>query len=150
MRPNKITVHCAATPNGKNFTTKQIRKWHLDRGWRDIGYHSVVEIDGSVNKGRDENTVGAHVGGHNYGNLGVCLVGDTKFTRKQFESLKIRVTSWMNKYSIDKKDVGCHYEYGTAKRQGKSCPNILKEDLHLYLFENNIQAIEKYILKKGE
>lgn len=73
---NKIIVHCAATPEGRDVKTETIRGWHVDgNGWKDIGYHYVVELDGSVHKGRDEETVGAHCSGHNSDSIGVCYVG---------------------------------------------------------------------------
>ena len=36
---NKIIVHCSATREGENFEVAEIRKWHLARGFNDIGYH---------------------------------------------------------------------------------------------------------------
>ena len=73
----EIIVHCTATPEGRAHTVDDIRKWHRDRGWADIGYHYVVYIDGSIHNGRDVDIVGAHcnVGGHNQHSIGVCYVG---------------------------------------------------------------------------
>ena len=45
---NEIIVHCSATPEGKDFTVQQIRQWHLQRGFSDIGYHYVVYRDGKA------------------------------------------------------------------------------------------------------
>ena len=41
-----ILVHCTATPDGKDYTVDQIREWHKDRGFADIGYHYVIDLDG--------------------------------------------------------------------------------------------------------
>lgn len=71
----KIIVHCTATPEGKNYTVDTIRKWHIAKGWSDIGYHYVIYLDGSVHKGRDEKIVGAHCLGQNANSIGVCYVG---------------------------------------------------------------------------
>lgn len=78
--PNKrnikeIIVHCAATPEGKNFTVEQIRQMHLARNFNDIGYHYVIYLDGSIHKGRDESISGAHCTGHNTISIGVCYIG---------------------------------------------------------------------------
>ena len=35
----KLIVHCSATPEGKDFTIADIKRWHLERGFSDIGYH---------------------------------------------------------------------------------------------------------------
>tara|TARA_R110002126_G_scaffold202624_1_gene349982 strand:+ start:1043 stop:1456 length:414 start_codon:yes stop_codon:yes gene_type:complete len=92
----EIIVHCSATPEGRDVKTETVRGWHVnERGWSDIGYHWVVELDGSVNKGRDESRSGAHAKGHNRASIGVCYIGgvdadmkakDTR-TDKQKEAL---------------------------------------------------------------
>ena len=71
----EIIVHCSATPEGKDFTTAQIREWHLARGFSDIGYHYVIYRDGSVHAGRAESKIGAHCVGHNSNSIGVCYIG---------------------------------------------------------------------------
>jgi N-acetylmuramoyl-L-alanine amidase len=73
---NKLIVHCSATPEGKDVKTETIRDWHVnDNHWKDIGYHYVIELDGSVHKGRSENVIGAHCSGQNANSIGVCYVG---------------------------------------------------------------------------
>lgn len=77
MRPiRKIIIHCSATPEGKAFTADDIRLWHVrGNGWSDIGYHYVVLLDGTIQKGRPEETLGAHCAGHNHDSIGVCYIG---------------------------------------------------------------------------
>ncbi len=41
----------------------------------DIGYHWVIERDGSAKQGRALVDWGAHVKGHNHESVGICLVG---------------------------------------------------------------------------
>lgn len=72
---SRIIVHCSATTEGKDFTVADIRRWHLDRGFNDIGYHWVIYRDGTIHKGRDESVVGAHCTGYNTGSVGVCYIG---------------------------------------------------------------------------
>lgn len=74
---NKIIVHCSATPEGKDYTVDDIRSWHKQRGFSDIGYHYVVYRDGSVHLGRDVNRQGAHCADNNgnIGSIGVCYIG---------------------------------------------------------------------------
>ena len=74
-RIDKIILHCSATQEGKNIKTETIRKWHLKRGWRDIGYHFVVLLDGTVEEGRPMEMTGAHTKGHNYKSIGICYIG---------------------------------------------------------------------------
>jgi N-acetylmuramoyl-L-alanine amidase len=77
MRPiDKIIWHCSATKEGDAVSVETIRRWHVnDRGWSDIGYHFVIELDGSVKAGRPLAKIGAHVQGHNTRSIGVCYVG---------------------------------------------------------------------------
>ena len=72
---NKIIIHCAATPEGKDFTVQQIDQWHRQRGFRCIGYHYVIYRDGSIHKGRPIEQVGAHTSGHNANSIGICYIG---------------------------------------------------------------------------
>ena len=73
---DKIIVHCSATAEGLDVKTETIREWHM-RGehFKDIGYHYVVELDGSIHKGRDEEDVGAHCVGQNTKSIGICYIG---------------------------------------------------------------------------
>lgn len=77
----EIIVHCTATPEGKDYTVSDIRRWHTTpvsqggRGWKDIGYHYVVYRDGTVHTGRDVNVIGAHCTNHNSQSIGVVYVG---------------------------------------------------------------------------
>ena len=92
---NEIIIHCSATKEGNKISATTIDRWHKDRGWRCIGYHYVVRIDGSIEYGRPVQDIGAHVKGKNKHSIGVCYIGgldadmepkDTR-TRDQKESL---------------------------------------------------------------
>ena len=78
----EIIVHCSATQpkwmEGRPVEDKiaEIRRWHVqDRGWRDIGYHFLVDRDGRFGIGRPLEDMGAHCKGHNKGTVGICLLG---------------------------------------------------------------------------
>lgn len=74
---NKIIIHCSATPEGKDYTVDDIRRWHKQQGWSDIGYHYVVYRNGDVVKGRDVDIQGAHCAdnGGNINSIGICYIG---------------------------------------------------------------------------
>ena len=72
---NEIIVHCTATPEGKEYSVADIRRWHLKRGFSDIGYHYVIHLDGSLELGRDTDISGAHCTNHNAHSIGVVYVG---------------------------------------------------------------------------
>jgi N-acetylmuramoyl-L-alanine amidase len=72
---NEIIVHCAATPEGKDFTVADITRWHKARKFRTIGYHFVIYRDGTIHKGRPLEEAGAHCVGHNKNSIGICYIG---------------------------------------------------------------------------
>lgn len=72
---NEIIIHCSATPEDKDITADTIRRWHKAQGWRDIGYHYVVLLNGTIEQGRPLEEAGAHCQGHNSNSIGICYVG---------------------------------------------------------------------------
>ena len=122
----KIIVHCADTPEGRDVRTAEIKRWHTEeRGWSDIGYHWVVELDGSLHAGRPEEISGAHCKGHNSSSIGICYVGgsdasgDPKDTRAeaQKEALKKLIVDLLDRYSDA--EVFGHRDFSE-----KACPSF--------------------------
>lgn len=72
---NKIILHCSATKEGNSVYASTIDRWHKDRGWRCIGYHYVILLDGTIEYGRSIYEKGAHVKNHNEGSIGICYIG---------------------------------------------------------------------------
>ena len=72
---NKIVIHCTATREGQNVSVGTIKKWHLNRGFSDIGYHYVIGIDGKINSGRPVSKAGAHVKNGNSTSIGLAYTG---------------------------------------------------------------------------
>lgn len=70
-----IVIHCSATPEGYNFRAADIDHWHKQRGFKKIGYHYVIDLDGTIELGRPIEEVGAHVKGHNKESIGICYIG---------------------------------------------------------------------------
>ena len=121
---NEIIIHCSATPEGKDYTVKQIKQWHKQRGFSDIGYHYVIYRDGSIHSGRPIERIGAHCLKHNANSIGVWYIGgaakdgktpkDTR-TDAQKESLIKLIKELKAKYP--KATVHGHREYAN-----KACP----------------------------
>jgi N-acetylmuramoyl-L-alanine amidase len=74
---NKIVVHSTATPAGRVVTVEEIDRWHKARGWKGIGYHYVIGLNGERWIGRPEHEVGVHTRNHNHDSIGVVYVGGT-------------------------------------------------------------------------
>ena len=45
-------------------------------GWAGIGYHFYIRKDGSIYRGRPEDTIGAHAYGANSDSIGICFEGN--------------------------------------------------------------------------
>lgn len=73
-----VVLHCAATSlsHDDHIDIEDIRDWHVNgNGWRDVGYHYVIDRKGNIQEGRNLNTIGAHVRGYNSRSIGICLIG---------------------------------------------------------------------------
>ena len=134
----EIILHCADTR--PEWMARQplvekvaeIRRWHVEqRGWRDIGYHWVIDRDGAVATGRPETVIGAHVEGHNRGTIGICLIGGygakaddsfaKNFTAAQAATLKRLVAEISGRTAI--RNVSGHNDYAA-----KACPGFRISD----------------------
>ena len=129
---NNIILHCADTPSDMDIDVTDIRRWHVDeRGWRDVGYHYVVTLNGTVQIGREEGRIGAHCRGYNRDSIGICVVGgrdketnkpaDTR-TKLQKESLT-KLLGWLK----DKYPEAVVYGH-TDFDDNKTCPNFSVEE----------------------
>ncbi len=97
----KIIIHCSATREGDDsINAEVIDRWHKKRGWKGIGYHFLVLIDGSIEPGRMINKCGAHTKGLNCSSISICYVGgveserneDGKYEAKDTRTLKQKET----------------------------------------------------------
>ncbi len=76
MNPKYITIHCSATKPKHDFSVDKLLDLHVNQnGWSDIGYNFYITTDGRLHLCRPLNRSGAHVKGHNTGNIGICLEG---------------------------------------------------------------------------
>lgn len=123
---NKIILHCTATLENVFVDSTMVRDWHMkERGWSDIGYHYLIRLDGTVEKGRDESRIGAHVKGHNKDSIGIAYVGgldkdmkpkDTR-TVAQMVSLDQLILNLLHKYPNS--SLHGHNEFSS-----KACPSF--------------------------
>lgn len=136
---SEIFIHCTATPSDwrpkdtSAMRVEAIRRMHMDeRGWADIGYHWLIDRDGTVLPGRKENTIGAHVAGHNTGTLGISLFGGmtsqthdkfpTNYTVAQEHALRVLIDQIKSRTDI--KMIRGHNQVDS----GKACPGFWVPD----------------------
>jgi len=123
----KIIVHCSATREGDDSIDAQvIDGWHKQRGWKGIGYHFVVLLDGTIELGRGLKECGAHTKGYNCKSWGICYIGgvekdgktpkDTR-TQEQKDALEY-LLFFLKKLAPDAKIHG-HRDFAP-----KACPSF--------------------------
>ena len=123
---DKIIVHCSATPNERDVTVADIRRWHVEEnGWDDIGYHYFIDKVGMVFKGRSLDVIGAHCKGYNKDSIGICLSGLHDFSPMQFVSLKVLLFNLMRDFAIPASEIYPHNEFNL----NKTCPNFELDDI---------------------
>lgn len=112
---DSIIIHCSATKEGVNFKAKDIDRMHKQRGFNQIGYHYVIDLDGTIEPGRPLNKYGAHCNtkgfsgqSYNKHSIGICYIGgldsngkpaDTR-TEAQKQALHNLVSEISQKYQI--------------------------------------------------
>jgi N-acetylmuramoyl-L-alanine amidase len=123
---NRIILHCTATPEGRNYDVATIRSWHVkNNGWKDIGYHYVIYLDGSVHKGRPIEQVGAHTSGHNSDSIGIVYIGGCDKNMKPKDTLTTEQEAAMvNLIKALRQDYGELSLHGHNEFANKACPSF--------------------------
>lgn len=116
-------LHCSDSSWGNAAV---ITKWHLERGFRTIGYHFVLlngkitstfemkSLNGALETGRGVGEDGAHTRGANK-NIGICLIGKSnQFTSQQIEACHNLIKALKIKYNIS--EVKQHSDYDPVNK----------------------------------
>lgn len=133
-------IICHWSASGHHTKVEDIRRWHREKGMRDIGYHRVIEHQ-MVNKfpedsmklvktGRvlnldltlNELEIGAHTYGFNREYIGICVVGSPKEppSALQLAALEKTLGILCRRYGLKNTDV-----YGHRQMKGhesNQCP----------------------------
>jgi N-acetyl-anhydromuramyl-L-alanine amidase AmpD len=130
MDPAKIyalTIHCAATPEGRDVKAATISEWDKAK-FGQTSYHWVVELDGTAVRTLQDNQRGAHTGGKNTGNIGICYVGGVdrqnkaaKDTRTPAQKATLRRLVGEYRHRYPNIDVKGHCDWPGVK---KACPSF--------------------------
>ena len=132
---SEIIIHCTDTRpewwSDRSSADKvaEVRRWHVEeRKWSDVGYHYLIDRDGTVIEGRPLERVGAHVKNHNTGTIGISLFGGhggastddffDNFTEDQDRALRTLINKLRDDYPSITKVTG-HNAYAN-----KACPTF--------------------------
>lgn len=135
-----LVIHCTATPEGREVTSAEIRKWHTSpvskggRGWKQVGYTDMIHLDGRIERlvknNEDANVdpweVTNGVAGHNNVSRHIVYVGgmdkankaakDTR-TAAQLRTLEIYVKDFHRRFPEVK-------IVGHNQLAAKACPSF--------------------------
>lgn len=134
---DSIVIHCSASAEGLNIGAKEIEQIHVKQGWKTIGYHYVIRLNGVVERGRSEHLEGAHCKdaglsgvAYNKHSIGICYVGgldknlkgkDTR-TQAQKDAMHKLVAELCKRYKI-KEIIGHRDASPDRNHNGRIEPN---------------------------
>lgn len=112
---DSIIIHCSATRARQDLRAKDIDRMHRQRGFSQIGYNFIIDLDGTVENGRPLTIDGAHCNtkgfsdvSYNKHSIGICYIGgldasnrpaDTR-TEAQKNALRDLVAKLCKEYDI--------------------------------------------------
>ena len=116
---DRIILHHAAG----NGTAESIHKYHVSLGWKGIAYHYYVRKDGTIYRGRPEDTVGGHTSGYNSRSIGICAEGNFEtdiMSNAQRDAIRALVLDIRTRYP-DTKTIK-HKDVAATACPGKNYP----------------------------
>jgi N-acetylmuramoyl-L-alanine amidase len=132
---HKIIIHCTATREGDDISVDTIRRWHLNRGWSDIGYHYVIDLKGNINAGRPIELIGAHTKGQNKYSIGIAYVGGVEADGKTPKDTRTKAQK-DSIIRLVKKLKGCYPDvniHGHNEFSNKACPSYnVQNEINLF------------------
>lgn len=135
-----LVLHCTATPEGRQVSSDDIRRWHTNpvskggRGWKQVGYTDMFHLDGRIERlvaNNEDNNVDPWevtngAAGHNSVSRHVVYVGGmTKDNKKSKDTRTPEQLCAMKKYVQD-----FHRRFPNVKIVGhrdlanKACPSF--------------------------
>ena len=98
-----IVVHHAGMTYNGDMSLKAIHDLHLSNGWAGVGYHFIVHPNGTIDRARPIDRIGAHAYAHNRYTVGICMTGNFDIgvpTADQILSTEMLVAALCHHYDI--------------------------------------------------
>lgn len=119
---DSIALHHMAHPTAD---IKTVEKWHINQGWRAIGYNFWVALDGTIYEGRGFN-LGAGVTNQNGHIISIGFQGDYHFSDIKMPDAQFNAGIDIIKYVIEKiptiKNISGHSNFMTTDCPGQYFP----------------------------
>ena len=140
-----LVIHCSATRCNVPFTVEQLRQCHLQRGFKDIGYHFYITRDGELHHCRPISEPGAHVRGFNRHSIGIRYEGgldengcpaDTRTQAQRFALLDLLT---ILRHQYPEAQILGHYQLSASIHS----KHPIKYTLYFHKIENSISTLVK-------
>ncbi len=157
FNPKRIIWHHSADVSSSPQFDK-IDEYHKTRGFPIsslgfyVGYHYLIEHDGSIRKAREESEIGAHDAGENFNSIGVCFAGDFNIdfpTQEQAASAALLIREICERHTIPITHIEPHRWDDTTECPGKNVEDNWLIKVYLSRFEDPervqfLQTARKY------
>ncbi|RSL30431.1 N-acetylmuramoyl-L-alanine amidase [Salibacterium salarium] len=124
---DQIVIHHSGTKTG---SPQAYARYHVEtNNWPGIGYHYVIQPEGTIYKCHAITTVSWHTGNQNTRSIGICLTGDFRQTippQKQYSAACELVNTLMESLNLGVKHLKGHRE--CDGHEGKICPGFSMAD----------------------
>lgn len=123
-----IAIHHAAFPISQEQNAALYHQWHLARDFIGIGYAYVIKADGTIEKGRGHEYIGAQIANHNSHGFGICLAGNFEIDQPREAQIKslIHLLAWLKTLYPQAKIIG-HKDLQSSSCPGKNLYSKLNE-----------------------
>lgn len=146
-KPDKIIIHHSASLV-KGYQNAMIDSWHKARKFPQsrlgyfIGYHYVIEKDGTLFQARLDDDEGAHCKGQNLMSIGICLAGNFDLempTWRQQQTLSQLLNEKLANFKINVKNILPHRAFSPTDCYGTNLANDWGQRIYLIYELNWIQ-----------
>ena len=126
-----IILHHIGNTN-VDVSAETVHQWHLANGWSGIGYHYLIRKDGTIERGRPRDTVGAHCYGENWHSIGVNIVGnfeEAEPTDAQLDAAKRLVAKLCQLYGLrpGSRTIKGHRDFNATACPGQNLYDLLPD-----------------------
>ena len=125
-----IMVHHSLTKDGTTVSWPAIRRYHMEQGWKDIGYHAGIELvndhlEALYGRPESEPAAACKEQRMNSRALHLCIVGNFDLVSPSDALLefaaRIVVKPWLHRYRLGVASIVGHRDFAHYK----SCPGTM-------------------------
>ncbi len=117
-KPKMVILHHSASGD---VDAAEVDRWHKEAGSFGVGYHYLIQFDGTCERGRAERQSGAHAGPeYNSRSLGVMLAGN--FEEHKPTDAQMRRLKWLLEARMPEYGLGAHCLVKHRTKRATACP----------------------------